>query len=162
MSKLTPVDFIAPNVNIELMITDNNEWIEATIVKVLDRDEDDIQKFVKCEVIYKDGDDREVTLSDGDYDIDSPSSWRFSSTFSPLIEQIMHLKHMSETEEEQTETNEEETDSDSDVFEIYRNKPSNINKALGILFGMSPWIATMVVLYNARYDICRYFHEKYC
>lgn len=178
---LVYVDFIAKNVEVCVKYYVNREprWFTGKIVKVLDRYIDDnIDDCVKCVVKYEKDKYTEV-FCDKDYNTDDENAWCFSNRFTPLVENIKSIMNeFDESEEESSETDktcsdtmtesseEHHTDTDtstetsveSETLENYQQTTTKhyslMNNIGATLLMLTPWIASAVVLFNARNEIC--------
>jgi hypothetical protein len=205
MSQYTPVDFIAPNVAVEILYgmessDDCEEWTKCIIKSVKKRGAfGNGSKFVFCEIQMLDNTHVVVneTLHDSDYECDSHFAWRFSYAFKPLVEQLMKVTELdketdytdnaindpeyepseesdeevdddetsnfSETDEYEDKDDNESSESESDYNIVYvKRYPSLTNRVFATLFMLSPWFASLAVVYNARYDIFKHLQNKYC
>jgi hypothetical protein len=72
--------------------------------------------------------------------------------------------NVSETDEyDDDESSESEIDEDSEYNVTYiKRTPSLSNRVFATLFMLSPWFASLAVVYNARDDIFKYLKNKYC
>jgi hypothetical protein len=197
MSRYTPVDFIAPNVEVSIVydVKSNDElnakWSKCTIKEVQKRGVfGNGVKFVVCNVqmLDKTGAILNETLYDSDYECETHFAWKFSDTFKPLVDQLMNVddtnndpdyeppseeesdeevddddaSNLSETDEYE-EDDERETDEDTEYnFAYIKRTPSLSNRVFATLFMLSPWFASLAVVYNARDDIFKYLKNKYC
>jgi hypothetical protein len=206
MSRFTPVDFISPKVEVSIVYDVDPvdgwkaKWVNGTIQTVGKRgtfENSGANKFVVCEIVL----DSEVliteTLYDSDYECDTDFAWRFSPSFTPLVNQLMKFndpmeidsqgESESETDEDDPEyepstegTDDESGDETSEVEEtedyddgestddyedynvVYKKTPSLTNRFFATMFVLSPWFASVAVVYHARDDIFNYLQKKYC
>lgn len=193
MSRYTPVEFIAPNVEVEILY--DAKWTNCIIKTVKKRDVlGNGAKYVFCEVqmLNKTHDVFNETLHESDYECEfSEFAWRFSDTFKPLVDQLLKVQELqdeeklnegtddpeydpsddsdedaydddvSDPDENDDESSEEESDSDDHVVYVKRSS-SLTNTIFATLFMLSPWFASLAVVYNARNDIFEFLKKKYC
>lgn len=193
MSRYTPVDFIAPNVEVEILYDAKwTKWIVKTVKKrsVFGNG----AKFVFCDIqmLDKPHDVLNETLHDSDYECESSHfAWRFSDAFKPLVDQLLKVQELEELDEgtddpdyepsddsddevddddvsDPDETDEEDDDDSEDDNEnddnvVYVKRSSSLtNRVFATLFMLSPWFASLAVVYNARDDIFKYLKNTYC
>ncbi len=75
----------------------------------------------------------------------------------------------SEADDEETSDDESDVSSEDEDHYAYdrfvypqRRPPSRVNAFFATMFALSPWFATLAVVFNAREDIFRYLQKKYC
>jgi hypothetical protein len=189
MSRFTPVDFIAPKVKVSIVYDSKSsiEWQEGIIKKVHSRGVNDLGvKYVVCDIVLNDSDSNvniRDTLYDSDYEEVSDYAWVFAPSFTPLVNQIMKVNEPMETDI-QTETDEgsvadsddtndsqdsdyepsseEDSEDSEDVMFYQKKQTSYVNKLFASLWMLSPWLASLAVVFNAREDIVKYLQNKYC
>jgi hypothetical protein len=197
----TPVDFIAPNVEvcIQYDIKDNDVyWELVKIISVEEHGLTDGERFIVCHVRYQ-GETSIFTETfwDKDYLSKKEGSWKFSENFAPLVHKLLDDNmpdiqgYDNQTNKDNTNTNntyvnnvddgddendendendEDDTDEDEDDNDTWNEeeeylitrKTSLTNKIFASLFAFSPYIASAVVIYNARGDILSYLKRQYC
>jgi hypothetical protein len=201
MSSFTPIDFIAPKVEVSFVYDVEPadgwkaEWVNGTIKTVGEKGtcENNV-KFVVCEIVLESQVLISRTLYDSDYDSDTDFAWRFSPLFTPLVNQLMKVNEPMEIDSQELSNNESETEDDSeyepstegtddetddetsdtdecddnDTNEDYvhyshiRKTPSLTNRFFATMLVLSPWFASVAVVYHARDDIFKYLKNKYC
>jgi hypothetical protein len=85
MSYISPSTFVKVDSKIEALF-DDNTWYDATVVKIHEYGTDSFGKYVKCDIIYDDGDyDENIQLYDEYFETMEEEAWKFKGEFSKLI-----------------------------------------------------------------------------
>ncbi len=122
MSRFTPVDFVAPKVEVSIVYdvepTDGwkAKWVTGTIQTVGKRgtfENSGKNKCVVCEIVLESKVVISETLYDSDYECDTDFAWRFSPSFTPLVNQLMKVNEPMEIDSQ----GESETDEDDPEYE---------------------------------------------
>lgn len=180
---LSHVDFIAPNVElcVKYCVDGQYRWFDGIVVRVLDRyvDVDTETHCVKCLMSFDDERYTEV-FNEVDYNSDHEDGWCFGGKFVHLVEHVKRLaggdytsdedylpntdsESDSDSEEdgsvsfsEDDETSDYSSEEEEELRHSRKRSRSLANNVGAFLFMMSPWIASAVVLFNARHEIMHY------
>lgn len=183
---LAYVDFIAPNVEVcvRYCVDGKYHWRDGNVVRILERyvDVDNDTECVKCIVSFDDVDETRI-FKEMHYDsLDEDAVWCFGDKFMHLVEQVKYLVEDSRTpnSDESRSTDEDycqetdEADSDDehtegeiqtdfeddisleDIRTSRKKKYSFANNVGATLFMLSPWIASALVIFNARHEIMQH------
>lgn len=183
---LSYVDFIAPNVEVcvKYCVDGKFRWFDGSVLRVLERyvDADDDTECVTCIVSFE-NDRYTETFKEIHYNSDDDDAWCFGDKFVQLVEQVKYLtedvtpvgsdddntdeeyspatdESQSDEDDDADEDNDDETEEeyedDENTQPIRKRKYSFANNVGAALFMLSPWIASALVLFNARREIMQH------
>lgn len=160
-----PSDYVVQGVDVYLNLdhhlncddNDESRWYKAKVVQVVKRGVCDNDGFVRCKLQH---DDEETYTTETLWEKALSTKWRFNDEYAKIVDQLIDYA----TEEYSTTDSDATSLDDTDLYDD--NKPvkryGKRNPVAATMLLMLPYIASMVVIYNGRYDILNYLKRKYC